>query len=453
MTQRRLSRRQFLRGLGGAAVSLPILGMGSPGPLDRAFAEAGKFPKRFIFMIHPNGVIPQSWFPTGGVKDFVLGASHKPLEEFRDKLVLFKGVDMACGSVGPGEPHQKGMAGFLTGKPLQMGDFIGGDGSRAGWGDGVSLDQYLAGKIGRTTPFGSIEIGVRADGSGAGSEVRSRISYSGPGQPLPPQNDPGELFNQLFSDAMTEPDAVRKVRAQRKSVLDGVSKQFDAVLKRADKDDRARMEIHAGMIRDIEQRLDREQITGEICYIPEVPEDLEPDSEQTMPKIMKAHLDLLAIALACDLTRVATIQIANAKNYTRYPWLDSLGEGHNLSHAGPSNAMAVTELTARDVWHSEQLAYLMRKLAMVPEGDGTMLDNTVIVWTSEIAVGNTHSQQNMPILLAGSAGGYLKTGQFLTYQNRSHQDLLVSLLNAFGVEDETFGDARFCTGPMSELIA
>jgi hypothetical protein len=453
MTQRRLSRRQFLRGLGGAAVSLPILGMGAPGPLDRAYAETGKFPKRFVFMIHPNGVIPQSWFPTGGEKDFVLGASHTPLQEFRDKLLLFKGVDMACGSVGPGEPHQKGMAGFLTGRPLQMGDFIGGDGSRAGWGDGVSLDQYLASKIGRTTPFGSLELGVRADGSGAGSEVRSRISYAGPGQPLPPQNDPGELFNLLFSDAMTEPDAVRKVRAQRRSVLDAVSKQFDAVVKRADSDDRRRLEIHAAMIRDIEQRLDREQITGDVCFIPDAPEDLEPDSEETMPKIMKAQLDLLAIAFACDLTRVATIQISNAKNYTRYPWLDSLGEGHNLSHAGPSNPTAVTELTARDAWHSEQLAYFMRKLAQVPEGDGTMLDNTVIVWTSEIAVGNTHSQLNMPILMAGSAGGYFKTGRFLTYQGKSHQDLLVSILHAFDVEDSKFGDERFCTGPLAGLTA
>jgi hypothetical protein len=447
-----MSRRQFMRGLFGAAVSLPILGMGAPGPLGRAHAEAGNFPKRFIFMIHPNGVIPQSWFPTGGESDFVLGVSHKPLEKYRSKLLLFKGVDMTCGSVGPGEPHQKGMAGFLTGRPLQMGDFIGGDGSRAGWGDGISLDQYLARKIGKDTPFGSLELGVRADSFGAGSEVRSRIAYAGPGQPLPPINDPGVVFEQLFSDAMTEPEAVKKIRAQRKSVLDAVSKQFDAVVKRADADDRLRLEIHAAMIRDIEQRLEREQITGEVCYVPEQPEDLEPDGESAVPKIVKAHLDLLAIALACDLTRVATIQISNAKNYMRYPWLNSLGEGHNLSHAGPSNTTAVTELTARDVWHSEQLVYLMDKLAQVPEGDGTMLDNTVIVWTSEIAVGNTHSQQNMPILMAGSAGGYFKTGRFLTYQNRSHQDLLVSLLHAFGVEDEKFGDERFCTGPLSELV-
>jgi hypothetical protein len=439
------------------AVGLPLLNMGLPGVpgFGSARAEQAPIPKRFIFMIHPNGVITDSWFPedTGDERRFDLKPVHAPLASFKDKLVLLSGVDLACGSAGPGEPHQKGMGGQLTGRPLQEGNQRGGDGSLAGWGDGVSIDQVLAERIGADTAFGSLEIGVRADTSG-GSEVRTRVSYSGPAAPNPPINDPRDLFDQLFSDFTTDAGALARIRAQKGSVLDSVGDQFNEVFKRAGAADRQRLEEHLAIVRDIEDRLERERITGDVCYEPVRPEDLEPDSENTMPQIARAHMDLLALAMACDLTRVATFQFSNAKNHIRFPWIDSMGDGHALSHAGPSNTTANNEWIARDVWHAEQLAYLLGRLDMIPEGDGTMLDNTLVVWTSEIARGNTHSHKDMPFLLAGSAGGAIDTGRHISYEtNRSHNDLLVAILNAFGGEDTTFGDERFCSGaPLPGLV-
>lgn len=454
MTNRRFTRRKFVRGAGGMAIALPFLGsglFGMPG-----FGHAGEngpaLPKRFIFMIHPNGVITEKWFPLNVMSEssFDLNVCHEPLRAYRDRMLLFNGVHLASGQVGPGEPHQKGMGAMLSGQPLQEGDFVGGDGSRAGWGNGITIDQVLAKNIGKDTSFGSMELGVRADSNG-GSEVRTRVSYAGPGQPLPPQNDPQEVFKRIFSDFMTDNSVVDEVRKRRGSILDAVDGQFDSLMKRAGADDRQRLNQHLEMIRDIERRLDVGDITGEACKVPATPEALTPDSEDTMPKIMKAQIDLMVMAMACDLTRVATLQISNAKNHIRYPWLNSLGDGHGLSHAGPSNTSAIDEWVARDTWHASQLAYLCDALSNIKEGEGTMLDNTLILWCSEIARGNTHSHKDMPFLMMGSNGGYFKTGRYLQYQNASHTDLLISILQSFGMDVSSFGDPRFSNGPLSGL--
>ena len=456
MTLRRFTRRDFLRGAGGAAVAVPILGSGLFGTpaFGRTPTSGPALPKRFIFMLHPNGVITEQWFPqqVRSESDFDLNVCHAPLQRYKDRLTLFHGVHLSSGSVGPGEPHQKGMGAMLSGMPLQEGDFVGGDGSRAGWGSGVTIDQLLARQIGRQTPFGSLELGVRADSHG-GSEVRTRISYAGPGQPLPPQNDPGQVFDRLFSDFMTDEGVVQEVRQRRASILDGVLDQFDALMRRAGAEDRARLEQHMELVRDMERRLAVGDITGAACMVPATPEAMAADSEDTMPKIMKAQIDLMVMAMACDLTRVATLQISNAKNHIRYPWLDSLGDGHGLSHAGPSNTQAINEWVARDTWHAAQLAYLCDALANIPEGEGTMLDHTLILWCSEIARGNTHSHKDMPFLMVGSNGGYFKTGRYLRYSDASHNDLLVSIMHSFGVEVKTVGDERFCSGPLSGLTA
>lgn len=454
MTRRRFSRRNFMRGAGGVAFALPFVGAGLWG--TEAFGKTGEngpnVPKRFIFMIHPNGVIGDKWFPLNvqSETEFDLNICHAPLAKYRDRLNLFNGVHLSCGSIGPGEPHQKGMGGMLSGFELQAGDFIGGDGSRAGWGNGKTIDQMLAGHIGRDTPFGSMELGVRADANG-GSEVRTRISYAGPAQPLPPQNDPLEVFKQMFSDLMTDDDVVTQLQKRRASVLDSVMDQFNTVFKKVGADDKRRLEQHLTMVRDIERRLSTTNITGAACKVPERPEELEPNSEDTMPQIAKAQIDLMIMAMACDLTRVGTLQISNAKNHIRYPWVNSLGDGHGLSHAGNSNTDAINQWVSRDQWHAQQIAYMCDQLASFEEGDGTMLDNTLILWCSEIARGNTHSHKNMPFLMVGSNGGYFKTGRYHQHQDKPHNDLLVSILNSFGMDVNTVGNPNFCNGPLTGL--
>ncbi len=458
-SRRTINRRRFLRGMGGAVVSLPLLSTGL-GP-NHAFAQgaegANSFPKRFIFMIHPNGVVHDTWFPTlgdsGEETDFTLNSTFTDLGAYKDRLIFLENVDHEVGNwdraVGPGEPHQKGMGGILTGRTLNEGQFVGGDGSRAGWGSGISVDQVLANKIGADTALGSLAMGVRAD-SHIGSEVRSRISYVGSNQPNPPLNDPVKVFDQLFSDMNTSQGAMDDIRARRGSVLDSVASQLESVYARAGYEDRQSLDRHLTMVRDLENRLAAEG--GSCGSTPDRPEDLVVDSEDTMPKITRNHIDLMTMALACDLTRVATIQFSNSKNGIRFPWIDSLGDGHGLSHAGPSNANAGDQLRARDRWHAQQFKYILDRLDSIPEGDGTLLDNTVVIWTSEISVGNTHSHRNLPIVMAGSAGGYFDTGRYVTYQTtRSTNDLLVSVLNAFGEDVTTFGESQYCNGPLSGL--
>jgi hypothetical protein len=188
------------------------------------------------------------------------------------------------------------------------------------------------------------------------------------------------------------------------------------------------------------------------CTPPVQPAEQEPDSEDTMAEIAKVQIDMMVAAMACDLTRVSTLQISNSRNHVRYPWVNSLGDGHGLSHAGPSNAQARSEWNARDTWHAGLMAYMCQRLNSIPEGEGTMLDNTVIWWTSEIAQGNTHSHKNMPIVMVGSAGGYFDTGQYLQLNSRSHNDLLTTLAQAYGLEINSFGDANFNTGRLSQII-
>ena len=454
-----VSRRTFLRGLGGVTVALPLLSGGLFG--RPALGEEGQrgaagldgFPKRFIFMIHPNGVIQDDFWPTSTGPDgaYQLSKVLSPLAPFQEKLTFLKGINLDVASAGPGEPHQTGMGCFLTGMPLQEGNFRGNDGTLAGWGGGISLDQSIAGHIGRANPFKSLELGVRADVQ-IGSDVSSRISYASPATPLPPQNDPVRVFESLFKNAGGGGSSAVVQRDKRLSVLDTVQDQFRSLEQRVSRRDRERLDQHFAMVRDLETRLKNEMIDGQTCTAPPQPPRQEVDDEETMESIAQLQIDMMVVALACDLTRVATLQLSNSRNHVRYPWVDSMGDGHGLSHAGPSNANARKEWNARDTWHAGLMAYLCQRLDAIPEGGGTMLDNTVILWTSEISQGNTHSQKNMPIVMAGSAGGALETGQFLHLPDTSHNDLLTTLAQAFGLEIASFGDARFNKGDISAIV-
>lgn len=454
MKRRGISRRAFLRGAGGVAVGLPFLSMGLPG--SEAFGQemkSGAHPKRLVILFHPNGVIADGWFPTAGASgkesDFTLNPVHRSLEKHRDKLVLFKNVDMQVGGVGPGGMHQQGMGGLLTNRPLNTGSFRGNAGLLAGYASGISIDQYIANRVAGDTPYKSLEVGVRADHH-AGAEVMTRLSYLGSDQPLPPQNDPVELYKALFADQMTQPGKLDDINLRRQSVLDSVKDQFSSLYERVGYEDRIRLENHAFMMRDLERRI--QAGGGGACQVPESPENLEPDSKETMEAITRNQLDLLTLALSCDLTRVATFQFSNAWNKLLFPWIDSNIEGHTLSHAGPSNQSYNQQWLKRTEWYAEQMAYFLDRLASIPEGDGTLLDNTVVVWTSEVARGNTHSWKDMPIMVAGSAGGTWTTGRYISYSSAQPMaNLYVSLMQAFGIDEQSFGDERFCTGTLAGL--
>jgi uncharacterized protein DUF1552 len=442
------TRRALLAGIGGIGVGLPLLQS-----LDAVGQTMMEFPKRFIVFFRPNGTKTRDWFPTPGAtpSDFTLGRIHaQALAPFIRDLVFLSGIDMIAADMGPGEMHQRGMGDALTGIALLHGDFVGGDGTPgAGWGGGISVDQRIAREIGRSTPLQSLELGVRA----TGAEVSHRISYAGAGQPLPPENDPSAVFQRLFAGYSRAPTALQQLRAQRKSVLDTVRDQFAGVERRVSASERIKLEQHLTLVRDLEGRLQATMVWGDACRVPGAPMSMPVDDENTMPSIARLQLDLMVMALACDITRVASIQFSNADNHIRFPWINSLGDGHGLSHAGDDDAAAHEELVERDIWYAQQFAYLLGALKAIPEGDGTMLDNTLILWCSELSIGNIHSHINMPFLLAGRAGGALATGRYLQYQSPPHNDLLLSILRMFGIQDATFGDPMFSMGVLPNLMS
>jgi hypothetical protein len=442
MKSLRIGRRHFLRAASGMAVALPLL------PSLRAQGAPSEFPKRLVTMYTPNGQIHPTWWPAeaaGGA--FTLNQAHAPLAPHQNRLTLLRGVDLKSAAGGPGGPHQRGIGTLFTGVQLLEGQFVDGCGSQAGWAAGVSVDQEVANLIGEDTPFKSLELGVRA----TENDVQGRISYAGPGLPLQPMLSPLEIYDRMFRRLVVtaDPNAapMEQLLAERRSVLDAVGEQLGELGKKVSSEDKKRLDAHLTIVRDVERRLGT---TVGQCTKPVEPATLDPASEADMPTIAELEVDLLSIAFACDLVRVASFEISTGLNRIRYPWLQSMGEGHPLSHQGASDVDASAQLTARAAWHSQLIARLFDNLAATSEGDGSVADSTLLVWCSEVSEGNVHSHTNMPFLLMGG-GWHFQTGRYLDAAGASHIDLLVTILNAMGVEKSTFGLPEFCTGPLKIL--
>ncbi|MGZ3452450.1 MAG: DUF1552 domain-containing protein [Polyangiales bacterium] len=452
-----ISRRNFLRGALGTTVALPLLStLGRP-----ARAVPPVFPKRFVCMFSPHGIVRDQWKITGDKDVFTLGGILAPLEPHKKDLVLLRGVDMLSAEYGPGDQHQEGTSALLGGVGC-LEDPMGSGGLRAdtlapvGWGGGITLDQFLAKGMGAATKLPSLEVGVLS----TENVVAGRISYLDAGKPVPPVNDPALVYDRIFSDLILDPVGAATLRRERKSVLDAVQKQFTRIRGKLSPEDRDKLDAHADAVRGIEMRLDLPGgITGGACLKPERP-NVDPNKLEIFPTIGKLQMDLMVLAFACDVTRVATIMWAHAVGSPASPWL-GISEGHHtLSHTSVSDTESQNKLTAVTAWHSQQLAYLIQAMKNVPEGDGTMLDNTVILWGSEVSVGNSHSHRDMPFVIAGGCGGAIKTGQVLTFKTDaagkgpSHNDMLLALAHAMGrTEVTSYGNPSYCTGvPLPGLL-
>lgn len=456
-TKSMLSRRAFLRGAGGVAVSLPLLqAMGcSRGEkslvVGKEQLNAEGIPKRIIILFSANGTLHDRWAPTGGETDFALSEILAPLERHKGDIVILDGVDMQSAYNGPGDGHQKGMGHLLTGTELQEGDLFegGGNAGKVGWGGGISVDQEIANHIGNATKFKSLQFGVQ----NGNPTVWSRMSYSGPGTALPPEDDPREALSRIFGDIGEDPFGIQERVAKRQTVLDAVQEDYKRLNAKLGGEDRQRLEVHLEAIREIERGLGLGADIGGACEKPTISAPGDVYANDNYPVVSKIQMDLLVMALACDLTRVASLQFSRSVSNVRMTWLDNpVPDGHHsLSHAGDSDGVAMDKIARINVWYAEQFAYLLDRLKAVPEGDGTMLDNTVVVWGNELGRGNSHTRNNIPFVLAGRAGGALQTGRYLKFDDVPHNNLHVSLLNMMGVDTNTFGNPAYCTGPLSGL--
>jgi len=464
---RSISRRSFLRGVGGVSLALPLFtSLGCQSSPSRAVEKLGSaalagtgFPKRFIVVYTPNGNVGRE-LPPG--MDFT-GSILEPLIPFKDKMLVLRGLDLAAQSKPPGEPHQNGMA-FLTGRGLNAGTMVGGDGTLAGWGSGISVDQEIAAAIGQETKHKSLHFGVQSTAYG-GTEVRTVMSYAGSDQPISNETSPYSMYNLVFSGLGQDLVEVERLRARRKSILDAVGKRYESRSAKLGAEDKQKLEQHLESVRDVEKRLDNPTGTvGGYCQVPDTGAPIDLNDPMNYPVIGKLHTDLLVMALACDLTRVATLQWSASTNNKPYPFLaydagtgagpqPILDDEHVMGHQPDDDVHAWNKLRIIRRWYMEQFAYLLSRLDAIQEGEGTMLDNTVVLLASEITQGNTHSHVDAPFLLAGSGGGYFKTGRHLNFAGDiPHNNLLVSIMNAMGLPATTFGDPEFCTGPLVELI-
>jgi len=445
-----LSRRALLRGAGGVAICLPAL----EAMFERQ-AWAAR-PRRFIVFFTPNGTNrPREFVPGQTGASFVLDVESAPLQPLRNKLLILSGVayesakkDIPSG----GDLHSIGLSHMLSGvKFVNDARFYGKVSNQsAGYAGGISLDQHLARKVGGETRFPSLEFGVCTT-TDFGVLPFSRMISAGPNQPVPSENDPAAMFTRIFSEGSgPSTPAIEKAHAQRRSVLDFVRDDLTRVGGLVGASDRKKIEAHLTAIRDLESRLARPvPMVNLSCGSGRLPGMGNPLDKANFPATTRQMMDLMTLALKCDVTRIASLQLSWARSTLIHTWANASKSHHDMSHFG-----STPELTAVNVWYAQQVAYFAQALAAADEGDGTsVLDNSVVWWCSDVNDAIVHSFDNVRVFLLGACGGALKTGQHLAMGGQPHQKLLVTLMNAMGVPENQFGDATYGTGPLAGVLA
>ncbi len=435
--RRGASRRNFLGGLGAAGVALPLI------PLLEPEVLAAPPATRLILLTSANGTIHEQWKPEFDGNALALSPILSPLEPHKNDLVVLDGLGWRYDD-GPGVDHMR-ICMLWNGTPMLAGnEFQNSTGDKpCGWGGGITVDQFLAGQIGQETPFASLEFGVH----NGNAHLYSRVSYAGPNQPIPPEDDPYAMFDRLFAEFGQSEAELGRLRARRKSVIDVVRGNLTTVQAKVASADRLKIEAHLDAVRKIEQRLD----TTATCEVPLLGKQIDPDANDSFPVVSRLQIDMMVMALACGLTRIASLLWARAGSNVRYNWLGLSTEHHSIAHDSSDPARA--QIAQINTWHAAEVAYLLEALKAVPEGDGTMLDNTLVVWGNELADGWTHSQHPTPLVLAGRAGGALTTGRYLDFGDDRHNRFLVSLCNIMGMPEVTsFGTLDEGTGALDGLV-
>lgn len=438
-----IKRRHFLRDLGLSAAALPFIS-GLP---SLAAADNPGRRQRLIFMFSPNGTVPDEFWPDqfGPDAELQFKSILKPLEPWKDKALMLKGVDNKI--EGDGDNHMRGMSCLLTADNLNPGNIQGGSNSPAGWARGISIDQeiknYLQKDEATRTRFGSLEFGVAVPNR---ADPWTRMCYAGNNKPIAPISDPNQMFEKIYGGVQD--------RENLTSILDDVREDLKRVSTKLSPEDRAMLDEHMTLVRSLENELAAAAESSELTHPePEIDPEIELVNDNT-PAISRMQIDLLVNSMANDMTRIGTLQFMRSVGQARMRWLD-IDEGHHsLSHEPDSNMDALAKLHRINAWFAGELAYLTKRLAETPEPGGTggsMLDNTQIVWLNELGKGNSHTLQDIPFVLVGGGAGF-KTGRALDMKNASANRLWLSLAHGMGHTGlETFGKADLNQGGALQL--
>jgi hypothetical protein len=424
------SRRDFIRQMGLSAAALPfVLNLPSLG-----FANQQRRKQRLVIMFSPNGVVPTAFWPDEEGTKFTLKESLKPLEPLQDRTLILHGV---CDRVrGDGDAHMRGIGCLLTGVELFPGNIQGGSDTPAGWSKGLSIDQEIKNHLQKDAAtksrFGSLEFGVMVPDR---ADTWTRMVYAAGNKPVAPIDNPYQMFAKLYGRA--------KDREVLKSVLDDVQDDLRKVGAAVSAEDKRLLDEHAGFVREMEQEL-KEKDSAAGHAVPEVEPGVKRENDN-IPKISKMQIDLMANAFAADFARVATLQYTNSVGQARMKWLGIDDGHHELSHLPDNDAKGQDKLTRINKWFCEQLAYLAKRLAETkePGGAGSLLDNTLIVWTNELGKGNSHTLDNIPFVLVGG-GLDFKMGRSLKFSKVPHNRLLLALAHGMGHPIKEFGNPNFC---------
>ena len=445
MIREALSRRTVLRGL-GATVALPWLEAMSarPGRADPPRAEP---PNRLAYLYVPNGVHLPGWTPRTTGAGFELPESLEPLGAVRDDLLVVSGLtlDQARAHGDGGGDHARAMASFLTGIHPRK---TGGADLRAG----VSVDQVVAKAVGRATRFASLEIGCEGGGDsgrcdhGYSCTYQVNLSWRDESSPAAKEVDPALVFDRLFGREVAGPDgeSARRER-RRRSLLDFVADDARQLRDKLGASDRRKLEEYLTGVREVEARIDRGR--------PRVEAGLDGLARPSgIPGDYRTHLrlmaDLLVLAFQADLTRVATFVFANDGSNRNYREIGVSDGHHDLSHHGNDPARQA-KLRAINRFHAEQYGYLLGRLKATREGEGTLLDHSMIVYGSGISDGNAHSHDDLPILIGGGGNGTIQPGRHIRFPAETPlSSLHLSLMGRMGVSVPSFGDSR---GPLPSL--
>jgi len=446
ISKKHLSRRTFLQGV-GTTMSLPLLE--AMVPASTLLAQTAARPQvRLGLCFIPHGAVMNQWTPAAD-GPLQLSPTLTPLAPHKDQVVVLSNLAHAmAGPQGAGDnggDHTRCPAVFLNGvhpKRTDGADILAG----------TTIDQMAAAKIGQGTLLPSLEMAVEDYSGLVGScdvgfscTYVNTISWKTPTTPLPMEINPRVVFDRMFGDGATAQERMQRIERQR-SILDAVTGQIRRLQGELGPRDRNRVADYLDTVREIERRIQlaEKQATNPNLEVPVSPTGI-PDDHEEHTRLM---FDLMAIAFQADITRISTFMMAREVSYRTFPKIGISEAFHPASHH-QNNPQRLEQLAKINTFHVQQVAHLLARLKATPDGDGTLLDNSLILYGSAMSNSNVHDHAPLPVLVAGGAGGRLKGGRHITYKpGTPMSNLLVTILNKAGVEQEKVGDS---TGLLTEL--
>jgi hypothetical protein len=437
ITRKALPRRTFLRGLGGAAVGLPFLDAMAPALASSKIP--GETPVRMAFVYVPNGIIMEHWNIKQEGEITELPRILKPLEPFKKDILQLGNLTHNNGRAlldGAGD-HGRCSGAYLTGVQPRK--------SAVDIKCGISCDQIVANQIGSRFRFPSLEVGLedaRQAGdcdSGYSCAYTNNLAWRSDTQPLPPILDPRALFERLFGDGAELTPEQRRLRSKfRRSILDFVSADTKKLQTELGPTDKRKLDEYLSSIRDIERQLekaekDNAQINPGMAKPYGVPADF--------AEHFKLMTDMITVAFQADLTRVLTFLVTREGTSRAYREIGIPDGHHPLTHHMGSAAM-IEKVAQINTYHVQQLAAWFEKLKSIKEGDRSLLENSMIVYGAGLSDGNRHTHEDLPTIIAGSAGGKFKTGRRIVYRKETPMaNLFLTMMDQMGVHAEHFGDS------------